>query len=95
MGGMPITELPQTFHDAIEVCRALNIRYLWIDSLCIIQNDHQVRMTREVLIEKSKKHTSTRKGSKSRMVIICIMFIFANVCLTQAKTGPAVDIQCP
>lgn len=31
--------LPQTFQDAIIFTRALKIRYLWIDSLCIVQND--------------------------------------------------------
>ena len=29
--------LPQTFQDAVRVTRRLGIRYLWIDSLCIIQ----------------------------------------------------------
>lgn len=32
-------ELPQTFRDAISVSKSLGINYLWIDSLCIIQND--------------------------------------------------------
>ncbi|KAI0409694.1 heterokaryon incompatibility protein-domain-containing protein [Xylaria palmicola] len=31
--------MPRTFHDAIRVTRYLNIRYLWIDSLCIVQDD--------------------------------------------------------
>lgn len=31
--------LPKTFLDAIEVNKKLSIRYLWIDSLCIIQDD--------------------------------------------------------
>ncbi|KAM0324923.1 hypothetical protein ACHAQA_007889 [Verticillium albo-atrum] len=31
--------LPATFGDAIEVTLALGLRYLWIDSLCIIQDD--------------------------------------------------------
>ncbi|KAI0403019.1 HET-domain-containing protein [Xylaria palmicola] len=31
--------LPKSFQDAIEVVRALGIRYLWIDALCIIQDD--------------------------------------------------------
>jgi len=31
--------LPQTIQDAITVTRRLNIRYLWIDALCIIQDD--------------------------------------------------------
>jgi hypothetical protein len=35
---IPIYELPQVFRDAISVARALEIQYLWIDSLCIIQD---------------------------------------------------------
>jgi len=31
--------LPQTFRDAVTVTRELGKRYLWIDSLCIIQDD--------------------------------------------------------
>ncbi|KJX98682.1 hypothetical protein TI39_contig397g00015 [Zymoseptoria brevis] len=36
---IPHSNLPPTFRDAIAVSRELSIRYLWIDSLCIIQND--------------------------------------------------------
>jgi hypothetical protein len=32
-----ISDLPLTFQHAIEVVRGLNVDYLWIDSLCIIQ----------------------------------------------------------
>ncbi|KAI0178818.1 HET-domain-containing protein [Hypoxylon sp. FL1284] len=31
-------ELPQNFLDAVLVCRGLGIEYVWIDSLCIIQD---------------------------------------------------------
>lgn len=31
--------LPPTFRDAVVLTGALNIRYLWIDCLCIIQDD--------------------------------------------------------
>lgn len=31
--------LPQMFQDAVTITRRLKIEYLWIDSLCIIQND--------------------------------------------------------
>lgn len=31
--------LPLTFRDAAIITRAVNIRYLWIDALCIIQDD--------------------------------------------------------
>ncbi|KAL3299532.1 HET-domain-containing protein [Colletotrichum asianum] len=34
-----MTDLPQTFQDAIKVTRSLGIGYLWIDSLCIVQDD--------------------------------------------------------
>ncbi|KAF5556828.1 flavin-containing protein, partial [Fusarium phyllophilum] len=30
---------PKTFQEAMVVCRKMNIEYLWIDSLCIIQDD--------------------------------------------------------
>lgn len=36
---LPITKLPNTFKNAIEVVRRLNLRLLWIDSLCIVQDD--------------------------------------------------------
>lgn len=31
--------IPPTILDAINVCKALSIRYLWVDSLCIIQDN--------------------------------------------------------
>lgn len=37
--GMHFDDLPQTFKDAVKVTRGLNIQFLWIDSLCIIQDD--------------------------------------------------------
>jgi hypothetical protein len=39
MQGINFGELPRTFQDAITVTRQLGIRFLWIDSLCIIQDD--------------------------------------------------------
>lgn len=35
--GFRVGDLPLNFRDAIEVCQGLGIRYLWIDSLCILQ----------------------------------------------------------
>ncbi|RDW56940.1 hypothetical protein BP5796_13007 [Coleophoma crateriformis] len=37
--GFSINELPKTFRDAIRVTRELGQEYLWIDSLCILQDD--------------------------------------------------------
>ncbi|KAK3358239.1 heterokaryon incompatibility protein-domain-containing protein [Lasiosphaeria hispida] len=35
--GFSYSELPKTFQDAVQVTRALQKQYLWIDALCIIQ----------------------------------------------------------
>jgi hypothetical protein len=37
---IPPKNMPKTFRDAVAVTRALGIRYIWIDSLCILQDDH-------------------------------------------------------
>lgn len=38
---LPVHLLPPTFRDAVTVTRNLEMSYLWIDSLCIIQNDYE------------------------------------------------------
>ena len=39
--GVATESLSQTFKDAITVAKHLGYRYLWVDSLCIIQDDHR------------------------------------------------------
>jgi len=36
---MELSTLPRTIRDAVRVCRALSIPYLWVDSICIIQEN--------------------------------------------------------
>lgn len=36
---IPWARLPQTFQDAVAFTRKIGVRYLWIDSLCIVQDD--------------------------------------------------------
>ncbi|CAG9957121.1 unnamed protein product [Clonostachys rosea f. rosea IK726] len=43
-GSLRNAPLPLTISDAIEVCRNLQIRYIWIDSLCIIQDDESDKL---------------------------------------------------
>ncbi|UKZ81932.1 hypothetical protein TrVFT333_009710 [Trichoderma virens FT-333] len=38
---IPWTSIPKTFQDAITVARSIGLAYVWIDSLCIVQDDHQ------------------------------------------------------
>ncbi|KAK4041532.1 heterokaryon incompatibility protein-domain-containing protein [Parachaetomium inaequale] len=50
--GIDLAELPRTFRDAVAVCRALGIRYLWIDALCILDDtedwDREVAMMHKI-----------------------------------------------
>lgn len=37
---IPLASLPATFRDAVRFARFCSIKYLWIDSLCIMQDSH-------------------------------------------------------
>lgn len=37
--GIPLDYFPKTFRESIEVARGLGVQYVWIDSLCIVQDD--------------------------------------------------------
>ncbi|KAF4634739.1 hypothetical protein G7Y89_g3367 [Cudoniella acicularis] len=39
--GLPLEKLTKTFRDSLAVTRALGIDYIWIDSLCIIQDSRE------------------------------------------------------
>ena len=39
--GIPVIDLPKTFQDAVTICREMRKHYLWIDSLCIIQDSEE------------------------------------------------------
>ncbi|KAF2110935.1 heterokaryon incompatibility protein-domain-containing protein [Lophiotrema nucula] len=41
MQGIEFRKLPQMFQEVVQVLRHLQIRYLWIDTLCIVQDDTQ------------------------------------------------------
>lgn len=38
---IPATSMTQALRDAVTVCKSLSIRYLWVDSVCIIQNSKE------------------------------------------------------
>lgn len=41
IAGIPVEDMPKAFQDAVKLARILNIPYVWIDSLCITQDDAQ------------------------------------------------------
>ena len=46
---IPVSEMMKTFQDAIVVTRSLGVQYIWIDSVCIVQ-DSQVDWQNECLL---------------------------------------------
>ncbi|KAL9107679.1 MAG: hypothetical protein Q9227_007486 [Pyrenula ochraceoflavens] len=41
MENIPVNKLSRTFKEAMEICRRLGLRYIWIDSLCIVQDSQE------------------------------------------------------
>lgn len=56
--GIISDELPKTFCDAILLSRTLGIRYLWIDSLCIMQDSHDDWITESAEMERIYRHAT-------------------------------------
>ena len=44
MKGIPLDSLPRTIRDIVSVCRQLGQQYLWVDALCIIQDNAADKM---------------------------------------------------
>ena len=57
MQAIPLTSLSPTFRDAILFTRQLGIRYLWIDSLCILQGSSDDWKIESALMNKVYKHS--------------------------------------
>ncbi|EPE26495.1 hypothetical protein GLAREA_02408 [Glarea lozoyensis ATCC 20868] len=55
---MVVSKLPQTMQDAIIVTRALGLRYIWIDAICIIQDSPEDKI-RELTVMGNIYHHST------------------------------------
>ena len=74
---IPLSAFPKTYKDAVLITRGLGIKYLWIDSLCIVQDDKldwfteslqmaNVYSNAEILIAASDAADSSEGCLKSR-----------------------------
>ncbi|KAF2491146.1 hypothetical protein BU16DRAFT_469810, partial [Lophium mytilinum] len=39
LAGVSVSSLPKTFRDAVAITRSMELCYLWVDSLCIVQDN--------------------------------------------------------
>lgn len=56
--GIPLQQLSKTFHDAVIVTQRLGIKYLWIDSLCIVQDSQEDWSAESVMMGKLYRYCS-------------------------------------
>ncbi|KAJ9606453.1 hypothetical protein H2200_009414 [Cladophialophora chaetospira] len=71
LAGISLQSLPRTFQDAITITRELRIRYLWIDSLCILQQSPTEAADHETL--KDWDEESENMNSIYEEAEICII----------------------
>ena len=51
-----VRDLPKTIGDAVFVCQSLGIRYLWVDALCIVQDNGQDKAEQIGLMQQIYSH---------------------------------------
>jgi hypothetical protein len=56
--GIPLGNLPSTFKDTIFLTKTLGFRYIWIDSLCIIQDSREYWSTESTRIDAIYAHAA-------------------------------------
>jgi hypothetical protein len=59
------SDIPKTFQDAITTCRKIGLQYIWIDSLCIIQDDRYAQVLPACLFRRIKRNYVGKIGRKS------------------------------
>lgn len=63
--GIYVAKLPKTMRDAIAVTRELGLRFLWIDSLCIIQNSQEDWRTQSAMMGSIYQHSHINLAASS------------------------------
>ncbi|KAF2118243.1 heterokaryon incompatibility protein-domain-containing protein [Lophiotrema nucula] len=56
--GFDVSELPKTFQDAVYIAGALSIRYIWIDSMCIMQDSQRDWVEQSALMAEIYKNAT-------------------------------------
>ncbi|SCV34310.1 related to protein TOL [Fusarium fujikuroi] len=56
--GHPISNLPETLQDAVRISRNLGFRFIWIDALCIVQDDESDWVEQSALMADIYRYSS-------------------------------------
>lgn len=83
VAGVSTSQLPLAFREAIAVIQALSFRYLWIESLCIIQSGPG--SVEEWETESARKH-QTYSDSILTLALSCVASPYQSI-FNQARTG--------
>lgn len=79
--------LPRTIDDAIEITRRLGLRYLWVDSLCIVQDDDADKL--EFIPQMASIY------GLAEITIICSSGLSADAGLPGIQSTPRHQVQVP
>ncbi|KAL2214640.1 HET-domain-containing protein, partial [Sarocladium strictum] len=88
MSQIPFTQLPKTFQDAIVVTQNLGLRYIWIDSLCIIQDDEDDWRHEAALMADVYKHGTCNLSASSAPNGLAGFFLDHEPILTKPVRAP-------
>ncbi|PYH38103.1 HET-domain-containing protein [Aspergillus neoniger CBS 115656] len=80
----PTATLPPGFRDVVDICCALGISYLWIDSLCIIQKE--TRTKEKSLLEIQQDQSRRDWASESTKMHSIYMSSYLTIYLTATDT---------
>lgn len=73
---IPMISLPPLFQDAVAITRSLGYRYIWIDSLCIIQDSKQDWISEAARMGYIYKHSSLTIAAETSQD--CLEGVFAS-----------------
>ncbi|RFU32519.1 hypothetical protein B7463_g3829, partial [Scytalidium lignicola] len=74
--GLRINSLPRTFRDAVIITRLLGYKYIWIDSLCIVQDD---------------QNDWEREASKMASIFHCADIVLSAASARNSSEGCGID----
>jgi hypothetical protein len=91
--GRPISELPETLRDAVHISRNLGFAFIWIDALCIIQDDQNDWVEQSAQMAEIYRHSSLNlcaadsTGCGSGMVEMVAPHLMEIAAATAQSTG--------